>query len=119
MNINRHNYETFFLLYVDKELSAADRKAVDVFVQENPDLQMELSLLQQTVVNVDDVVLDKKDWLYMEEDISALQENILLYADNELTAADKNAVDALFSVAVFSSGVFVTMLLFEDVLDFC
>lgn len=97
MNITRHNYETFFLLYVDKELSAADRKAVDVFVQENPDLQMELSLLQQTVVNADDVVLDKKDWLFMEEDISALQENLLLYADNELTASDKNAVDSLLT----------------------
>jgi hypothetical protein len=97
MNITRHNYETFFLLYVDKELSAAERKAVDVFVQENPDLQMELSLLQQTVVNGEDVVLDKKDWLFMEEDISALQENLLLYADNELTAADKNAVDTLLA----------------------
>jgi hypothetical protein len=95
MNINRHNYETFFLLYVDKELSAADRKAVEVFVQENPDLQMELLLLQQTVVNADDIVLQKKDWLYMEEDISALQENLLLYADGELNAADKNAVKSL------------------------
>ena len=95
MNINRHNYEAFFLLYVDKELSAADRKAVEVFVQENPDLQMELLLLQQTVVNADDIVLQKKDWLYMEEDISALQENLLLYADGELNAADKNAVKSL------------------------
>ena len=66
MNINRHNYEAFFLLYVDKELSTADRKAVDVFVKENPDLQMELWALQQTVVKADDIVLDKKDWLYME-----------------------------------------------------
>ena len=95
MNINRHNYEAFFLVYVDKELSAADRKAVEVFVQENPDLQMELLLLQQTVVNADDIVLQKKDWLYMEEDISALQENLLLYADGELNAADKNAVKSL------------------------
>jgi len=95
MNINRHNYEAFFLLYVDKELSAADRKAVEVFVQENPDLQMELLLLQQTVVNADDIVLQKKDWLYMEEDISALQENLLLYSDGELNAADKNAVKSL------------------------
>jgi hypothetical protein len=97
MNINRHNYEEFFLLYVDKELSAADRKAVDVFVQENPDLQMELALLQQTVVNADDIVLHKKDWLYMEEDISALQENLLLYADDELSATDKIAVESVLT----------------------
>jgi len=97
MNINRHNYEAFFLLYVDKELSAADRKNVEVFVQENPDLQMELSLLQQTVVKADDIVLHKKDWLYMEEDISALQESLLLYADNELSTTDKNAVELLLS----------------------
>jgi cytoskeletal protein RodZ len=97
MNINRHNYEEFFLLYVDKELSAADRKTVEVFVKENPDLQMELDLLQQTVVNADDIVLQKKDWLYMEEDISALQENLLLYGDAELNTTDKNAVESLLN----------------------
>jgi anti-sigma factor RsiW len=97
MNINRHNYETFFLLYVDKELSAPDRKAVEEFVQENPDLQMELELLQATVIKADDTVLDKKDWLYMEEEITALQENLLLYADDELTAADKRSVEALLA----------------------
>ena len=97
MKINRHNYETFFLLYVDKELSAPDRKAVEEFVQENPDLQMELELLQATVIKADDIVLDKKDWLYMEEDITALQENLLLYADDELTAADKRSVEALLA----------------------
>ena len=95
MNINRHNYEAFFLLYVDKELSTADRKAVDVFVKENPDLQMELWALQQTVVKADDIVLDKKDWLYMEEDITALEENLLLYADDELASADKKLVETL------------------------
>jgi hypothetical protein len=97
MQISRHNYEEFFLLYVDKELSAADRKTVEVFVKENPDLQMELALLQQTVVDADDIVLHKKGWLYMEEDISALQENLLLYADGELNATDKNAVESLLN----------------------
>ena len=97
MNINRHNYEDFFLLYVDKELSAADRKAVDVFVQENPDLKMELDLLQQTVVNADDIVLQKKDWLYKEEEITALQKNLLLYTDDELSATDKTTVELLLN----------------------
>jgi hypothetical protein len=97
MNINRHNYEEFFLLYVDKELSAAEGKAVDAFVLENPDLQIELALLQKAIIKADDIVLDKKDWLYMEEDITALQENLLLYADDELNEAGKKTIDALLA----------------------
>lgn len=98
MQISRHNYETFFLLYVDKELSTAERRAVDVFVQENPDLQIELALLQDTVMSTDDIKLDKKDWLYREEEITALQENLLLYADEELSATDKKAVEFLLTI---------------------
>jgi len=56
---------------------------------------MELTLLQQTIVKADDIVLDKKDWLYMEENITALQENLLLYADDELIPADKKTLEAL------------------------
>ena len=97
MNINRHNYEEFFLLYVDNELSATDRKAVEVFVLGNPDLQGELLMLQETVLKADDVVLEKKEWLFMEEGIPALQENLLLYADNELSAADIKKMEALLA----------------------
>lgn len=97
MNINRHNYEEFFLLYVDNELPAADRKAVDQFVEENPDLQGELLMLLQTVLKADAIILEKKDWLFMEEGISALQENLLLYADNELPAHDKKAIETLLA----------------------
>jgi hypothetical protein len=95
MNINRHNYEELFLLYVDNELSAADKKAVDVFVHENPDLGIELDLLKQTVLPADEILLEKKDWLYMEEKISSLQEDLLLYADDELPTADKEFVEGL------------------------
>lgn len=100
MDITRHNYETFFLLYVDKELPAAERNAVDVFVQENPDLQMELALLQDTVMSADDIVLDKKGWLYMEEDITALQENLLLYADEELNPSEKKTIEAILATDI-------------------
>ena len=46
MIINRDNYENFFLLYVDGELCAADRKAVEDFAAENEDLQKELEILR-------------------------------------------------------------------------
>lgn len=88
MQINRHNYETFFLLYVDNELSAPERKAVELFVQENADLKEELHLLQQTVLNAGDIAFENKNVLVKEE-ITALQQNLLLYIDDELSAADK------------------------------
>jgi len=97
MQITRYNYETFFLLYVDNELSAADRKAVDEFVLANPDLNIELQVLQQAVVKADEIVLVKKEWLYRSEDTTVLQENLLLYADDELTTADKQTVEVLLA----------------------
>ena len=47
MQINRHNYEEYFILYMDNELPAAERRMVDEFVKLHPDLQEELSLLLQ------------------------------------------------------------------------
>ncbi|MEI9957930.1 MAG: hypothetical protein WDM90_16880 [Ferruginibacter sp.] len=94
MNITRNNYEEFFLLYVDNELSAAERNAVELFVQENTDLKEELNLLQQTVFNADAIIFDNKHSLIKEE-VSALQENLLLYIDGELSAADKLSTEKI------------------------
>ncbi len=97
MNINRHNYEEFFLLYVDEELSAADRKAVEVFVQANPDLEEELLMLQQSIVQPDTIAFDAKASLLKEESTTPLQEKLLLLADDELPRAEKDAVLKLLS----------------------
>ncbi len=48
MNITRQNYEEWLLLYVDNELSLAERIVVDDFLAANPDLQQELEMLQQS-----------------------------------------------------------------------
>jgi hypothetical protein len=47
MLINRHNYEEFFILYMDNELDPAARRMVEDFVQLHPDLKEELDILLQ------------------------------------------------------------------------
>ena len=64
MKISRHNYEEFFLLYVDNELSSEDRRMVEDFVQLHPDLNEELELLSQFKFTPDDdIVFDNKEEL--------------------------------------------------------
>ena len=45
MSINKTNYENYFLLYIDQELSASEQAAVENFVQENPEYANELASL--------------------------------------------------------------------------
>jgi len=96
MNINRNNYEEYFLLYTDNELSEAERKMVDAFVAANPDLQEELLMLQQSVVKPMEVDFPGKAGLLKPETIdTATQEKLLLLLDNELKGKEKAAAQSL------------------------
>ena len=87
MNINLHNYETFFLMYVDNELLAAEREMVEAFVGEYPYLREELELLQDTVLQMDDdMSIDKTSLLKS----AAVEEWMLLHLDNELNGDAKD-----------------------------
>jgi hypothetical protein len=108
MNINRHNYEEFFLLYVDNELSAAERNAVEVFVQENADLKEELLMLQQTIFKSDAVVFENKHTL-LKEEITPLQENLLLYLDGELSVAGKLNMQQLLAADAAANKEFTVL----------
>ena len=86
--INRENYEEFFLLYVDGELSATEKQAVELFVQEHTDLGFELDLLKQVQLSAEQIDFPGKSLLYHGEGTVAadaeMEEQVLLYIDHEL-----------------------------------
>lgn len=89
MQINRYNYEEYFLLYTDNELSAQEKAVVEEFAAGQPDLQEELNQLQQYKIVPEKMVFSGKDNLikhtgnpFIHTDNYA--ECFLLYADNEL-----------------------------------
>ncbi len=53
MQINESTYETFFLLYIDNELSAKERLDVEDFIAKNPSYADSLEALKATVVGQD------------------------------------------------------------------
>jgi hypothetical protein len=98
--ITRDNYEVYFVMYVDNELGAAERKAVERFLQQNPDLEEELVMLQQSVLRPDEqIVFEQKELLFKDAN-GAIQINeqncseyFVLYGDDELTNKEKDTVE--------------------------
>ena len=99
MNITRRNYEEYFILYMDNELGSEDRRRVELFVQENPDLKGELDwLLQNRLIPDPSLVFDGKEQLMKTSGAESINttdyaEWLLLYTDNELTPDQKITVE--------------------------
>ena len=97
--INRANYEEFFLLYVDNELSASERKAVEDFIAENPDLAMELKSLEQSIIMPEEnLFFAHKDSLYKKTEdhkinLSNYEHYFIQYIDNELDEKTRKEVE--------------------------
>jgi hypothetical protein len=82
MQINQHNYEELFLMYVDNELSVQEKEMVEAFVIQHPELAGELELLKQTVLNSEELIgFAGKEKLIRQSDLSA--EDLLTYLDGE------------------------------------
>ena len=100
MEINRDNYEMFFLLYADHELDRATKEAVEAFVAVHADLREELNVLLQTRLPADETVaFPRKERLYKTSASPSLinmhnyEEYFVLYADGELNAEEQRAVE--------------------------
>lgn len=98
MEINRNNYEEYFLLYADDELSPTEKKVVEIFVQENVDLKEEFLMIKMTVNSPEEEIklLDKSFLLKKEPafiDGNNYEEIFVLYFDNELSLSEKTGVE--------------------------
>lgn len=98
ITINRNNYETYFLLWVDGELSPEEMVAVERFIEANPDLAEELALLQDTkLVPEEQIIFNYKDRLLKQSTNDISFDNyeswFLLYIDKELSLADCQKVE--------------------------
>jgi hypothetical protein len=96
MKIDRHNYEEYFILYWDKELTTAQKQAVENFVQENADLQDEFRLFGETRF-APEAAVDFGDKEFLLENssvnITNLEEQLLNYIDNELPSDDEKLIE--------------------------
>ena len=71
MKINTANYEEYFLLYIDNELSTEQKTAVENFIEANPNYQKEFELLKQAVLSPENIEFEDKVLLYRLEEMEA------------------------------------------------
>jgi len=62
--INENNYETFFMSYIDNELKATERAAVEAFVLTEPKYAAALALFEKTKLQAPSVEMEDKIFLY-------------------------------------------------------
>jgi hypothetical protein len=55
MQLKESTYETIFLLYIDKELSAKERLEVEAFIADNPSYALEMEVLKATVLSAENI----------------------------------------------------------------
>ncbi|MEO8765902.1 MAG: hypothetical protein ABI416_16495 [Ginsengibacter sp.] len=99
MNIDRNNYEEYFLLYADNELTDSEKAEVLMFVKDNKDLEEEFRTIHHTICKPDaHVGLTDKSFLLRGDEKAFINEKnyeevFVLYHDNELTVKQKKATE--------------------------
>ena len=86
MEINQHNYEHYFLMYIDNELSAEEKAAVNDFIMQYPNYANKLETLQQLKISPDTLIYENKFSLYK---LSEQDQQCITYLENEMTNEEK------------------------------
>ncbi len=103
MHINHHNYEEYFILYMDNELGAVERRQVEEFVKLHPDLKDELDSLLHYKLTPDHSItypakadlLKGKNGLAI--NLANYEEWLVLFIDNELNEDDRLMVESFIT----------------------
>ncbi len=96
MEINLKNYETYFLLYADNELSTEERIAVLDFVHKYPNLKTELNAIATSYLQDEAITLNKAFLMKLPSGKS-VEEALLLHLDKELEETDNKALQELLN----------------------
>ena len=91
--IHLGNYEEYFILYMDNELSEEQVKMVDEFMAEHPDLQGEFELLMGTRLPMEEMTMSKNELLSEKMWMNTVDEELLLYIDDELPAEERKVIE--------------------------
>ena len=86
MEINQHNYEHYFLMYIDNELSAEEKAAVNDFIMQYPNYANKLETLQQLKISPATLIYENKFSLYK---LSEQDQQCITYLENEMTNEEK------------------------------
>ena len=71
MELNQDNYENYLLLYIDNELSASEKAAVELLLASNPKKAQELKALQAVQLKPEFVEFSDKSSLYRFDEMNA------------------------------------------------
>lgn len=71
MELNQDNYENYLLLYIDNELSASEKAAVELLLVSNPKLAQTLKALQAVQLKPEFVEFSDKSSLYRFDEMNA------------------------------------------------
>ena len=71
MKINIHNYETYFLYYIDNELTAAEKIELEIFLKQYPNYASEMALLKKAILMPEEIIYEDKALLYRHQAMEA------------------------------------------------
>ncbi|MFM2440110.1 MAG: hypothetical protein RLZ16_1109 [Bacteroidota bacterium] len=116
MKVNESTYENYFLLYIDNELTAEEKIAVETFVLANPIYASILQQLQQTKLGVTDEVYEDKALLYRFEEMEAGLDTSFkqsLYR-KEATIIRPNFKKQYYAIAVSVAALFILIFGYQN-----